>query len=1137
MARRLSLGLDIGVSSVGFSVLDHQSGQVLELGSRLFNASVSAENETRRSQRGNRRLLRRKRQRRIDVVKLFAEFGLIDLPANQNLEDIYYLPFDQNANPYELRVQGLTEQLTKTELATALYQLVKHRGISFDLEDWESSSDYAQSLKVNEKDLTEQTPAQIQLKRFRDLGQVRAQIHYHEDDQEQVLLNVFPTADFLSEAQKIIATQRQFYPEILTDEFEAKYCAILKRKREYFKGPGSEKSRTDYGVFKENGETVDNLFEELIGHDDVYPDELRASAASYTAQIYNVLNDLNNLTIVSYEDGKMPQEGKQEVIDRLKAATGNIATIKVIKQVAKCEDSDIRGYRTNEKDKPDLHSLAIYRKMHKDFLKDNIDITTWPADFIDDLSFIMTLNTEDGEIRRQLQQRLQPKYDLLTDDLIQIIIDHKEAFKITTNNKWHRFSLKTMRQLIPDLLARSVEQMTLLHEMGLVKKEQHRFQNDKYLPYQRITEDIYNPVAAKAVREALKITNAVLKKYGHLDYIVIEMPRDDNEKDKKKQIEKFQKENKKTKDKALVSFIEAVGSKASVDQAFRRQGTKLYDMIRFWYEQDGRCFYSGKKIDPDDLLTKPGEFEIDHIIPQSISFDDSLNNKTLCFKDMNQGKEKKTPYEFLNEGKGQGWDTYKAQVMADKKIGKLKRANYLFMGDVSDVEVRKRFISRNLVDTRYASRVVLNSLQEFFNEKAINKNQSQTQVTVIRGKFTSNMRKHWHLTKSRETDHHHAIDASIIAATPFLKLWKNGGSIFPVKVSENLIDIETVEVLTNTEYSKNLLDLPYSHFVTDLFKIEDRVQFSRQVDKKMNRRISNDTLYSVRDGQLVKDKQTTPYIIAKIKDIYSVDGYQALKKICEKDPTKLLIAQNDPQSFKKIQAVMDEYCDKIEKTDQSGQIKMVPISPFELYRREHGYLTKYAKHNNGPIIKQLKYYDKKVGIHIDVTPRNVKNKQVILQSLNPWRTDVYYNQETDEYQIMGIKHSDLDEIAGERGIRKGKYLQIKEYEQISPQTQFVFSLYKNDRIKVQDPETGEQIELLFRSRNNSNRNYAEFKLIESFDVLEDRNLPIYGNVKKGKQIIKRFAPKGCKVWKVNTDILGNPYYLSREGAAPKNILD
>ena len=46
------------------------------------------------------------------------------------------------------------------------------------------------------------------------------------------------------------------------------------------------------------------------------------------------------------------------------------------------------------------------------------------------------------------------------------------------------------------------------------------------------------------------------------------------------------------------------------------------------------------------------------------------------------------------------------------------------------------------------------------------------------------------------------------------------------------------------------------------------------------------------------------------------------------------------------------------------------------------------------------------GNPIDITPENSKNK-VVLQSLKPWRTDVYFNKNTGKYEILGLKYADL----------------------------------------------------------------------------------------------------------------------------------
>ncbi|WP_334352766.1 type II CRISPR RNA-guided endonuclease Cas9 [Companilactobacillus sp. HBUAS56257] len=1127
MADKISLGLDIGVASVGFSVLNIDQAKIVELGSRLFNAKIAEENQTRRGMRGARRRLNRNRQRRSDTVKLFKEFGLLAKDSKFDSE------FNQNWNPYEIRVKGLSEQLSKIELAYALYQIIKHRGISYALKDADvdedSGNDYSKSLKINSDELKTMTPAQIQLQRLQEYGAVRGKVVVGEDDNQTVLLNVFPTSAYEKEAKQIIEEQKQFYPEILTSEFFEQYSKILTRKRGYFEGPGNELSRTDYGIYKTDGRTLDNLFEELIGHDKVHPKELRASSASYTAQLFNLLNDLNNLRILSLEDQKLTTENKKAIIHELKTSVKTVQMVNLIKKVTGCDKDDIKGFRVDDKDKPEISSMSIYRKVHKDFLADGVDISDWPAEFLDRLSFIVTLNTENGEIRKQLKNRLQPEFKFLTDDLIQFIIDHKASFKISTNHKWHRFSVKTMQELIPIMEERPVEQMTLLNELGLVKKNQHRFENNKYLPYREIAKDIYNPVASKAVREALKIVNAVLKKYGKIDYLVVEMPRDKNLDEEKDQIKKFQKENKQQKDKAYITFVDAIGDENKVKAALYGNH-KLQTEIRLWYLQEKKDPYCDKLIDPDDLLSNPDKFEIDHIIPQSISFDDSLNNKTLCFASMNQIKAQKTPFEFMNEGHGIGYDKFKKIILGNKNYGKAKRDNYLFEENVNDIDTRKRFITRNLVDTRYSSRIVLNSLQEFFKEK-----NDGTKVTVIRGKFTSNMRKHWNINKTRDTFHHHAIDASIIAATPFLNMWKKGSTIFPKNVGESSIDITTGEILDDKNFNKTMYSEPYAGFFNELNNADDRIKFSHQVDKKMNRKVSDATIYSTRKGQLAKDKQESEYVVGKIKDIYSVDGYKKFKALCDKDETKFLLAKYDPRSFDKLVEIMKNYPNKREVEQANGKFKVFDISPFESYRLDHGMVRKYAKKNNGPVIKQLKYLDKKLGSHIDITPKSAKDKHVVLQSLKPWRTDVYFNHETNEYEIMGIKYSDLKFNKGEGyGIKKAKYLEIKKREGVADTSEFMFSLYRKDRIKVENLGTHESVELLFWSRNAVSSGYAELKPIDKFDN-KDGDYPIYGHSKG--QIIKKMIPKNCKIWKVNTNILGDPYYLEKEGENPKDILD
>ena len=70
-----SLGLDIGITSVGWSVLDFDRERIADLGVRLFQAGENPKDGSslaapRREARSARRRLRRKRQRMEDIRSL-----------------------------------------------------------------------------------------------------------------------------------------------------------------------------------------------------------------------------------------------------------------------------------------------------------------------------------------------------------------------------------------------------------------------------------------------------------------------------------------------------------------------------------------------------------------------------------------------------------------------------------------------------------------------------------------------------------------------------------------------------------------------------------------------------------------------------------------------------------------------------------------------------------------------------------------------------------------------------------------------------------------------------------------------------------------------------------------------------------
>ena len=1063
-------------------------------------------------------MTRRKKHRRVRLNRLFEESGLIT----------DFTKISINLNPYQLRVKGLTDELSNEELFIALKNMVKHRGISYldDASDDGNSSvgDYAQIVKENSKQLETKTPGQIQLERYQTYGQLRGDFTVEKDGKKHRLINVFPTSAYRSEALRILQTQQEFNPQI-TDEFVNRYLEILTGKRKYYHGPGNEKSRTDYGRYRTNGETLDNIFGILIGKCTFYPEEFRAAKASYTAQEFNLLNDLNNLTVPT-ETKKLSKEQKNQIINYVKneKAMGPAKLFKYIAKLLSCDVADIKGYRIDKSGKAEIHTFEAYRKMKT---LETLDIEQMDRETLDKLAYVLTLNTE----REGIQEALEHEFadGSFSQKQVDELVQFRKANSSIFGKGWHNFSVKLMMELIPELYETSEEQMTILTRLGK-QKTTSSSNKTKYIDEKLLTEEIYNPVVAKSIRQAIKIVNAAIKEYGDFDNIVIEMARETNEDDEKKAIQKIQKANKDEKDAAMLKAANQYNGKAELPHSVFHGHKQLATKIRLWHQQGERCLYTGKTISIHDLINNPNQFEVDHILPLSITFDDSLANKVLVYATANQEKGQRTPYQAL-DSMDDAWSfrELKAFVRESKTLSNKKKEYLLTEEDISKFDVRKKFIERNLVDTRYASRVVLNALQEHFRAHKID-----TKVSVVRGQFTSQLRRHWGIEKTRDTYHHHAVDALIIAASSQLNLWKKQKNTLVSYSEDQLLDIETGELISDDEYKESVFKAPYQHFVDTLKskEFEDSILFSYQVDSKFNRKISDATIYATRQAKVGKDKADETYVLGKIKDIYTQDGYDAFMKIYKKDKSKFLMYRHDPQTFEKvIEPILENYPNK--QMNEKG--KEVPCNPFLKYKEEHGYIRKYSKKGNGPEIKSLKYYDSKLGNHIDITPKDSNNK-VVLQSLKPWRTDVYFNKNTGKYEILGLKYSDMqfEKGTGKYSISKEQYENIKVREGVDENSEFKFTLYKNDLLLLKDSENGEQILLRFTSRNDTSKHYVELKPYnrQKFEGSEYL-IKSLGTVVKGGRCIKGLAKSNISIYKVRTDVLGNQHIIKNEGDKPK----
>ncbi|CCV63862.1 CRISPR-associated protein [Alteracholeplasma palmae J233] len=830
------LGLDVGVTSVGWAIIDEE-GNIVKTGVRLFEEASAKNNLDRRTFRGQRRLIRRRNQRIDDMRSLLIKNLLID---NQ---------FKVLDNPYQLREKGLKEKLNHEELATVLLHYAKRRGSSLEVVEEEGIKKETSTksiLNENAKELKEkQYVVNVQLNRLKKEGKLRGNI------------NNFKTKDYAKEIITLLDNQN------LDSELKKEIIEIIQRRRHFSEGPGNFNSPTPYGRYREvtgtlkekiikdihanyrkqylnsnfsivfddieyqvfkNGRIVNkekyDLIDLMRGKCSLYPDQPRSPKMAFSAEIFNLLNDLNNLKILNRENNKITKEEKITIINHVREK-GSI-TVQQLLKILNAQQEEIKGFRIDKNEKPIITEFKGYKKILKVYKE--LDITIDSDEILDRIIEILTQTLVEEE------RILSLKKEKINERLI-------EPLSLLTGIKeYHSLSLKAIYQLNKEMLEESLNQQEIITNWGI--------KNDDTIKELVLDESlILSPVAKRAHREALKLVNQLIKEEGNFSKIVIETTRSKNSLDEIKEIKELQKNNENNRRQAE----EIIG-----DRAKELVNSSNILKLRLYNEQNGKCAYTGEALSIDALLNDPNIYEIDHIIPISISFDDSYANKVLVTRSANQKKGNKTPFGYFSKAdlvansKINSWNMFKEIVLLNKNYSIRKKQNLLFEEDITKHSVVSDFINRNLVDTSYAIRSLMTTLKNYFKS-----NHVDTTIMTIKGKQTNYFRKTGMIAWSRKHPKrenpfrkdrnkyiHHAIDALIIAGL------SNRKYITKLYNLSQEIDIETGELIEYIDASED------SKLIQYLLKVgevqEEDVKFSWKIDSKPNRSMMNQTIYSSR---------------------------------------------------------------------------------------------------------------------------------------------------------------------------------------------------------------------------------------------------------------------------------------------------
>jgi CRISPR-associated endonuclease Csn1 len=269
----------------------------------------------------------------------------------------------------------------------------------------------------------------------------------------------------------------------------------------------------------------------------------------------------------------------------------------------------------------------------------------------------------------------------------------------------------------------------LVAELGVPKKYTmadlyHHSDTDKQLELLDALPEpkkLRNPIVEQSLFELRSLINTLIQQYGAPDRIVLEMARD--LKNTKKQREKALSDNRRREQQRNVV------KQKLIDEGIRPNSGNITKYL-LWEECQQQCPYTGQSISRSDLFND-GIWQIEHIVPYSVSLDDSFTNKTLCLADENRKKGNKTPWQYLNYS-----DALWAEAKERAKVLFCNKYSYpKYLKFISEREPKADdFISRQLNDTRYMASEAKRYLETICRD-----------VVVTPGGVTAELRHQWGL--------------------------------------------------------------------------------------------------------------------------------------------------------------------------------------------------------------------------------------------------------------------------------------------------------------------------------------------------------------------------------------------------------
>ncbi|MEO5910648.1 MAG: type II CRISPR RNA-guided endonuclease Cas9 [Pelobium sp.] len=834
------LGLDLGTNSIGWALIEvdelNVPVKIIAMGSRIIPLDADArdqfqkgqaisKNKDRTTARTQRKGYDRKQLKKSDDFK----YSLKKLLENLNIfpdEELLKLP---SLDLWKIRSNAVLKnsKITPDQLGRIFYMLNQKRG-------YKSARSEANADK-KDTDYVEEVKGRYTL--LKEKKQTIGQYFYDElkiaqdnNTYFRVKEKVYPREAYIEEFDAIINAQKSKHSFLTVEVIHSLRNEIIYYQRKL----KSQKGLVNFCEF-ESFETTyfDKKTQQnktIITGPKVAP---RTSPLFQLSKIWEVVNNIS-LKVKNPEGSKykwgdrIPTiEEKQIIADYLsinenlsfpellkilelkkeqvyankqilKGIQGNTTYVVIHKIIG---DSDLLQFNTYTI--PSKHLAILVDKKTGEILdeRDSIEIdSALEKEPLYQLWHTIYSIKELDECRNALIKRFNLSEEFA--EKLSRIDFNKQAFGNKSN--------KAMRKMLPYLMLgynQSDAESFAGYNRRLTKEEKSKNVLDDSLQL-LAKNSLRQPVVEKILNQMINVVNAIIAKHGKPSEIRVELARElKQSKDERENSDKQNGFNKKLNELVATKLTE-------LGLPTTKRYIQKYKFIfpakdKNWKEAQvvNQCIYCGQPFNLTEALSGDN-FDIDHIVPKSLLFDDSQTNKVLVHRSCNSNKLDLTAYDYISRKGNDSLNQYIARVDDWFKrgiisYGKMQRLKVSFeeyqerkksnKETEADKKIWENFIDRQLRETAFISK----KAREILEKVCYN-------VTSTEGKVTAKLRELWgwddvlmnlQLSKYKEigqtqikkwtSDHgnrthqkeeirnwtkrddhrHHAIDALVIACT------------------------------------------------------------------------------------------------------------------------------------------------------------------------------------------------------------------------------------------------------------------------------------------------------------------------------------------------------------------------------------